>query len=205
MWHMSDGWGWWIVFGAAWWLIIWATVAMVGTRLFGGAGRARSERAGGDAIAIAERRFAAGEISAAQLAEIRAELAKAPFIAYPTDYLFGIVDDASEARAAVQEMESAGIAEEDVSVFTGETGALRIDASGARHGVLARAVRLLEAMSMNADHAGQYEDAAREGRNVIAMHAHGGEDKAKAQAILAAHHGHFINYYARMHFETLVP
>ncbi len=73
MWHMGDGWGWWMVVGWLWMLVFWgiiswAVYAMV-TRL--------GDRSGGGshseptAVEILERRYARGEISADEFEEMR--------------------------------------------------------------------------------------------------------------------------------------
>jgi putative membrane protein len=77
MWHMGDGWGWWMTFGwvwmiAFWGLIIWAIYAVV-TRVDRKPDRQPPEEP--NALAILERRYARGEITAEQFEEMRARLA----------------------------------------------------------------------------------------------------------------------------------
>ncbi len=79
MWHMGDGWGWWMVMGWVWmvvfWgLIIWGIYALV-TRLD------RGERAPGRepaALEILERRYARGELSHDEFEEMRQRLTGEP-------------------------------------------------------------------------------------------------------------------------------
>ena len=66
---------------------------------------------------------------------------KDEFIGYPTDNLFGIIDDPVKAELALQALAAAGLADE-TEVFHGVDGAHRIDASGAKHGRLAQLWRL---------------------------------------------------------------
>jgi putative membrane protein len=75
MWHMGDGWGWWMVMGwiwiiAFWALIIWA-VYTIATR-FGGGERAATREP--SALEILERRYARGEISHDEFEAMRARL-----------------------------------------------------------------------------------------------------------------------------------
>lgn len=72
MWHMGDGWGWWMVFGwlwmvAFWGLIIWAVYAITRPREPGTGAGAR----GATAMEILERRYASGEINDQEFEERR--------------------------------------------------------------------------------------------------------------------------------------
>lgn len=78
MWHMGDGWGWWMVFGWIWaalfWgLIIWGIVTIVDRTGEGAAPREGRERRDVDteALGILERRFASGEMSAQAFEDAR--------------------------------------------------------------------------------------------------------------------------------------
>ncbi|HWO93610.1 MAG TPA: SHOCT domain-containing protein [Dehalococcoidia bacterium] len=70
MWHMGDGWGWWMVFAWIWaavfWgLIIWGIVTIVNRTSEGAAPGGRRD-AGQDersALDILERRYASGELT----------------------------------------------------------------------------------------------------------------------------------------------
>ena len=127
------------------------------------------------------------------------------FVAYPNDYLFGVLDEQGEAQAVVGELAASGVPVEDLAVFSGEEGALRIDAKGEKHGLFARLVRLTQAMSMDSEQAARYEQEARAGHCVVAVHADGPTQRDAARAIIKQHHGHFINWYGRLSFETLDP
>lgn len=177
----------WILGAAVWTIGIFVVASFVGVRIFGS--RAPSER----------------NASRVDEAASEPEAAASPFLAYPVDYLFGVVDDSGEARAATAELHNGGIQDELVNTFTGEAGAIRIDGRGDQHGMFGRLARIAQAMSMDADHAQQYENAARAGQTVFAIHTSDANARADARSVLKAHGGHFINYYARLHFETLDP
>lgn len=79
MWHMGDGWGWWMLFGWVWmavfWgLIIWGIYALVSK------GRESEEQRSGEpgALEILERRYARGEVSAQEFEEMRERLSRTP-------------------------------------------------------------------------------------------------------------------------------
>jgi uncharacterized membrane protein len=76
MWHMGDGWGWWMGFGTigmigCWAVIIWAVLTLK-TRSTGGQGCvAKGE---GTVLEILERRYASGELSDEQYEAMRVRL-----------------------------------------------------------------------------------------------------------------------------------
>ncbi len=177
----------WILGAVVWTVAIWVIASLVGVRFF------RS-------LAPSRRRMSRADAAAAE-----PEAASGEFLGYPVDYLFGLIDDSGAARAVSAELHVEGIADELVSTFTGEAGAIRIDAHGEHHGMFGRLARIAQAMSMDADHAQQYENAARSGQTVFAIHSSDADVRAGARSILKLHGGHFINYYARLHFETLDP
>jgi uncharacterized membrane protein len=76
MWHMSNGWGWWMAFGWAGMvlvlaLIAWAVYAVVTRRDGRGDQRQPDEP---EPITILEGRFACGDITAEQFVEMRGRL-----------------------------------------------------------------------------------------------------------------------------------
>jgi uncharacterized membrane protein len=70
MWHTQDGMGWWIVFMAGFWLLFMASMIYLFLPAFT---RSRGHDEG-DALAIAKRRLARGEITMDQFLEIRRHL-----------------------------------------------------------------------------------------------------------------------------------
>ncbi len=78
MWHMGEGWGWWMLMGWLWMLLFWGLVAwavyMLVTRL-GGRDTARGrEAAEPSALEILERRYARGELTDEQFEAMRRRL-----------------------------------------------------------------------------------------------------------------------------------
>jgi putative membrane protein len=75
MWHMGDGWGWWMVMGWVWMLVFWGLIVWgiyaIVNRDRGGSTRNESEPG---ALEILERRYARGDIGADQFEEMRRRL-----------------------------------------------------------------------------------------------------------------------------------
>ena len=80
MWHMGDGWGWWMGFGSIWMVGFWAVIIWAVFTL--------SARWSGDqdrvvenavsALEIVERRYARGELSDEQYETMRRRLSQPP-------------------------------------------------------------------------------------------------------------------------------
>lgn len=175
---------WWIIGAGAWTFAIWLTAMFVGVRLLGSRGPKQPP------LPRAEHNDAA---------------AAEGFIGYPTDCMFAVIDEAGEAQSAIAELRASGLDDHAVSSFSGESGAIRIDARGSRHGLFASLIRVSQAMSMDASQAQQYENEARAGHTVIAIHGADTATRERSRATLKAHGAHYMNYYARLHFEILDP
>ena len=124
------------------------------------------------------------------------------FIGYPTNTLFGIVDDKADAEQVLFELASAGFVN-DIRVFHGAEGVAQIDASGANHGWLAQLRRFHQKSTVEREHAERYELAVEQGHCVIAVQTGESERREQAREILKAHGGHFINYYGRFGIRKL--
>ena len=75
MWGFHDGMGWWMVFGGFWSLaFLVAVVWLVGWTANRAGGPAQRSQTGEDALDIAKRRLARGEISAAEFDELKKAL-----------------------------------------------------------------------------------------------------------------------------------
>jgi hypothetical protein len=125
-------------------------------------------------------------------------------IRYPTNRLLAVVDDPTEAVAAIAELAAAGVATRDLEILRGDEGADRMDGTGEVSGWLGRLRRAFDFTLMDqlVDFA-VYERALRDGRAVVMVHVHGDAPKVAAQRILKSHGGHFINYYGRFATEEL--
>lgn len=133
-------------------------------------------------------------------------MSKSDFISYPTNRIVAVIDDEDAAAAAVGELRaSLGIEEKEITALRGPEGAAGIDPTGEHHGLVARIVRLVQFTTMDGDHAQRYADEASAGHTVLLVHLDQDSKVQPAREILKRHGGHFINWYARLHFETLDP
>jgi hypothetical protein len=125
-------------------------------------------------------------------------------IGYPTNRLLAVIDDPSDAAAAMAELTAGGIAARDLDLLRGEEGADRVDGTGEVSGWLGRLRRSFDFTLMDqlVDFAA-YERALRDGRAVVMVRIHGDAAKEAARQVLKRHGGHFINYYGRFATEEL--
>ena len=80
MWHMGDGWGWWMAFGWLWMLlviapVVWA-VARLAERRPGSGSDDAMRRIEPTAREVLDRRYAAGELTDEQYAAMRRQLSQ---------------------------------------------------------------------------------------------------------------------------------
>lgn len=125
-------------------------------------------------------------------------------ITYPTRRLLAVLDDPSEAAAAVAALVDLGIPAADVEVLVGADGRARLGRLGPRPNVLSRVVRVFQYLSMDQlpDFL-VYEAALDEGRAVIAARVVSRERMLAVRDLLVARGGHFINYFGRLWTEEL--
>ena len=75
LWHARAGMGWWMLFGGVLWVVFWGTVVYLAVSLFRRLdGGSRQEQAV-DALELAKRRYARGEISRDEFEQIRKDIA----------------------------------------------------------------------------------------------------------------------------------
>ena len=76
MWHTNDGMGWWMIFGGILWLLFWGSLIylFITAIIRPGHEHGHDREARVDAMEIARRRLASGEITPEQFEEIRGHL-----------------------------------------------------------------------------------------------------------------------------------
>ena len=130
------------------------------------------------------------------------------FIGYPTGKVLAVFDsptDADRAARSLEELRTAPrlrLAPEDIERFAGIDDADRFDATGARHGPIAKALRAMQFSLMDQLPAiAWYEAALREGRTVIAVRTRSRAETLAVVEALRGAGGHFINRFGRLDTE----
>ncbi len=120
----------------------------------------------------------------------------ATFIGYPRRKVLAVFDTPANADAAVRAMTDAGIRDSAIERFEGVEDANRFDATGQRHGVVARALRAMQFSLMDQLPAmAWYEAALRGGRTVLAVRTGDRAGTLRVVEALKSSGGHFINRF----------
>jgi hypothetical protein len=123
----------------------------------------------------------------------------ASFIGYPRGKVLAVFDTPAGATAAERALGVAGVPAGNVERFAGATAADQFDASGARHGVIARAWRALQFSLMDQLPAmAWYEAALRDGKVVLAVRTGDRATALRMVEVLRSAGGHFINRFGRL-------
>lgn len=122
-----------------------------------------------------------------------------PFIGYPRQQVLAVFDTPAEAARAIEALEAGGTARVAIERFEGAADADRFDATGARHGPIARALRAVQFGLMDQMPAmAWYEAALRGGRSVVGVRTRDRASTLRAVEALRGAGGHFINRFGRL-------
>jgi hypothetical protein len=123
----------------------------------------------------------------------------ASFIGYPRRKVLAVFDSPATATAADHALGTARVPRVDVERFEGATAADQFDASGARHGIVARALRTMQFSLMDQLPAmAWYEAALRDGKVVLAVRTGDRATTLRIVEVLRSAGGHFINRFGRL-------
>lgn len=123
------------------------------------------------------------------------------FIGYPNRQVLAVFDSRAEADRAVEALRAAGIGDPAIEIYQGAADAERFDATGARHGVLARLRRVMQFGLMDQLPAmAWYEAALRDGRTVVAVRTISRDETLRVVETLKQAGAHYINRFGR--FDT---
>jgi hypothetical protein len=129
----------------------------------------------------------------------------ASFIGYPRRKVLAVFDTPAAASAAERALGAAGVPDGDVEGFEGVEAADQFDASGARHGIVARSLRAVQFSLMDQLPAmAWYEAALRAGKVVLAVRTGDRATTLRIVELLRSAGGHFINRFGRLATEEFV-
>jgi hypothetical protein len=127
------------------------------------------------------------------------------FIGYPTGWLLAVSDDADQAKAGLDAVKR-DCPDAEAVVMEGPEAAARFDGMGRRSGRLAWWRRAMQQLAMDQmpDFL-WYEEALRQGRKVVAVHAPNADVRSRAVTALQSAGAHFINYFGSWTTEAIAP
>lgn len=124
---------------------------------------------------------------------------------FPWDTVVGVVDDPDALEAAILDLVQAGIEELSIHVLAGDEGARLIDAGGKRHGLLGRLFRKVHSLGAESEHTARHLEELGQGHFVVIVPASDESTIERVRDVLAAHGGHFVNFYTRWTTRDVIP
>jgi hypothetical protein len=127
-------------------------------------------------------------------------------IAYPTNYVVGILETSDQTNRALDALLGGGFLESEVYVNRGTEDADRLAAGTGRRGVQDWFIRLTGAVGLKnaeTEMKERYERALRDQQTVIAVLAPTDERKDLAADIIRRCGGYFINFFGRLNVERI--
>jgi hypothetical protein len=123
----------------------------------------------------------------------------ADFIGYPRGKVLAVFDTRSDADRALRALRSLKPSPAAIEQFEGLSDADRFDATGQRHGLVARALRAVQFSMMDQLPAmAWYEAALRDGKVVIAVRTRDRSETTHVVEVLEREDGHYINHFGRV-------
>jgi hypothetical protein len=125
-------------------------------------------------------------------------------ITYPAGRLVGVIDEASPATEAAEDLAAAGYPAGAVAVLVGPAGRAGLGSLGPSPGPISRLTRVFQFLLMDqTPDFLVYEWALSDGRAVIAVKVSTRAEMRRAATILERHGAHFLNHFGRLYTEEV--
>ena len=125
------------------------------------------------------------------------------FVGYPTDHVYGIVDDpVNDVPAIMGELLALDVPTEAIHVYCCQHGVDELAPSGGGYGIRARIQRIVQSIGYEGEHLRRVERELNDGHAVIGVSV---DDDAKGPvaAAMRKHGAHDLHYYRRFTIEDL--
>lgn len=120
---------------------------------------------------------------------------------YPENDVLAVIDDRDDATRAVIGFTNAGWHAEDILVLSGEAVEERLDATGAHCHLIGHLLRTLWSVSTTEGLLFRdYQEEARQGHSIIAVHTHEGKNLEEAREVLSQHGARRIEFFGHSGF-----
>lgn len=117
---------------------------------------------------------------------------------FPRNAVVGVLDTATQVLPALGDLYAAGFAEGDVHVIAGAHAVVAMDPDGSRSGLDGRLTRMTQALfGMEMEHTERHVEEVNAGHYLLLIPSRDDATTERIGGILAAHGGHFVNYYSR--------
>ena len=126
------------------------------------------------------------------------------FVGYPTNHVYGIVDDpATDVPQIMGDLLALDVATEAIHVYCCQEGLEELSPSGEGYGLKARVQRILQAIGYEGDQLRRVERELKKGHAVVGVAVDDDDAKKAVAAVLRKRGGHDVHYYARFTIEEL--
>jgi hypothetical protein len=123
-------------------------------------------------------------------------------VPYPTDYLVGAINDPQEAERAVQDLEAAGFAQDDIVLLRAGEVIQNMRVKEQHRGFFEQMLYPLERWNTQEGlHAGRYEQEALKGHAIVHVYTPEEDQMRRARDILQRHGAHELKHYGKWAIE----
>jgi hypothetical protein len=116
---------------------------------------------------------------------------------YPRRRMVAIFDDEAAARDAERELRGIGIDRSEIDVLAGPDGATVLDATGERHGVRGKLLRLAQWTAEEGNALEAHQRALLQGKAVVYVTARGSREKHAVASALHRADGYGLAWFGR--------
>ncbi|MDP9207342.1 MAG: hypothetical protein M3O65_02380 [Actinomycetota bacterium] len=121
-----------------------------------------------------------------------------PSTTFPQHHVVAVVDDLDAAKQAVQAFVDAGVTADDLHLFPSQEFLSMVSETHEQADRVQAMVHRLSVSSSEGFAGDWYMEAARNGGNILAVHARGDEQVERARALLADANAYGIRYFGRL-------
>jgi hypothetical protein len=122
----------------------------------------------------------------------------------PRDHVFAVVPSPDTARTTIEALMQHGFTES--VVFEGEDVTREVDPKGENANPLEKVLKMIgDHLSEQPNFLSQYQEEARNGRVVLAVHVENGDEAQRAADVLYAQGGQNIRYFGALAVADLSP
>ncbi len=126
------------------------------------------------------------------------------FVGYPTDHVYGIVDNpAKDVPEIMGDLLALDVATEAIHVYCCQKGLEELAPSGKGYGLKARVQRILQTIGYEGEQLRRVQRELEKGHAVVGVAVDDREAKKAVAAVLHKRGGHDVHYYARFTIEDL--
>lgn len=131
------------------------------------------------------------------------QVAEGDTLPYPLHKVLGVLPTEESAWQVIAALKARGAAEEEMDLWTGQTGAAAMEETVREAGLIGRLRRMVAEFGMEGTYIEAYEAALRNSQFLLAVPAADEDAKNAAAAIMADHGARHVTYFDQLTIERL--